>query len=368
MPPPDMADRVHQIARGEGGGLGDDLVETDYSRFDGTISRALRVHVEFATIRAAFQDRYRADLDKLLGAELDPAAYSGGFRYEVCGTRLSGSPLTTVGNTLLNLFSVFAACTSQEWREVLDHRTIVYGDDGFVRINAERLDRTAGQLGLRLKSTIRDPTRHCSFVGRLFPNPFESNGSIQDPRRILPKAHIAINVNEGDTMALLARARAYGLRPIVKRMPILESYCDKLIELTDGLVDDDDAKARASGAIYLIDEAKRNGFYNVSWPECSPEAAFEAFCDDLDVLSWHVTEVEEAVKNMRHLNDINICLRIKSEPAGIPCIVITPEGASEEGPDQRRLSYIAAEYVSSEQVKLVRKGHAVEPREYRIRP
>lgn len=202
------------------------LVETDYSRFDGTISASLRRKVEFACMLKFFNRKHSRHLAKLLKNELSQQAKTKhGVRYNTGGSRLSGSPLTTIGNTLINAFVVYAS-----WRlsgkTPLEAIAIIgpkYGDDG-VDASGTNYEAVATRMGLKLKLDNIDlaETGRVSFLSRIYPDARHFNWSHFDVKRALCKIPVVCNGARPDMEAL--HSKLVGYLSMDPDTPILSSY------------------------------------------------------------------------------------------------------------------------------------------------
>lgn len=202
---------------------------TDFSRMDATITRWMREHVEFACYLRWVKAEHFAELNTLLNDELNPKAWTkSGISYQPGCSRLSGSPLTTDGNTIVNRFSQY--CTSreagltQEEAEELD--SLCYGDDGLAsgEINEECYIRTATFLGFTLKVDFAPFETPVSFLSRIFPNPWGSLASIQDPARTLAKLHTTTDAAADPLVAGIAKTTGYLVTD--PKTPLIADWCN----------------------------------------------------------------------------------------------------------------------------------------------
>jgi hypothetical protein len=188
--PVQIADAVCNLAS-----RSSELVETDYSRFDGTFLKFMREKVEFACYRRWVPEDLLPELNELLANEVDSKARTkGGLKYDPGCSRLSGSPLTTDGNSICNAFVSYAAGRFNGFShaEAWDTIGIVYGDDGLRdgSVPDEILSSTASDLGFELKICNRASRGNSvSFLSRIFCDPWSTPASIQDPARTLLKIH-----------------------------------------------------------------------------------------------------------------------------------------------------------------------------------
>ena len=126
--PAEIADAVQNLATSS-----TELVETDYSKFDGTFLRFMRVCVEFAIYKRWVHLDHLPELTTLLANEIQaPAVTRLGIKYDPDCSRLSGSALTTDGNSIANAFVSYLAgrVAGMDDDEAWSWIGIVYGDDG----------------------------------------------------------------------------------------------------------------------------------------------------------------------------------------------------------------------------------------------
>lgn len=226
--PQQIASAVQQLAVNS-----PQIVEGDYSRFDGTITEWLRVNVETACYRRWVSHDHFRELDELLVEEWNAKAYTkSGIRYEPGYSRLSGSPLTTDGNTLLNAFAAFATARESDvdadW--AFNSSGLYYGDDSLMNAKilgeTPRLDtvvRVAGTLGLQLKAVLRVPHAPLSFLSRIFIDPWTTPASFQEPLRTLSKLHTTTNSTDDIHQCGHAKATAYLVTD--GKTPLISHWC-----------------------------------------------------------------------------------------------------------------------------------------------
>lgn len=203
----------------------EELVETDYSRFDGTFLHFMRTHVEFAAYKRWTHKDHLEELDILLGNEINSKAVTRkGLKYDPGCSRLSGSALTTDGNSICNAFVSYLANRLGVHPDKLaawQHIGIVYGDDGLrdgTVTNANLMD-AASSLGFDLKILNRAPRgKPVSFLSRIFADPWSSPASVQTPSRTLLKLHTTCDSKSEIEEIGWAKTQAYlvtdGLTPM----------------------------------------------------------------------------------------------------------------------------------------------------------
>jgi hypothetical protein len=173
------------------------IIETDYSKFDGTVSAVAR-EVELAVYKAYFPTHV-AEIEKLHRLTLNLKISLKGKTYHSGTSRSSGAPDTCLMNSILNLFAMYATFGEDAFENCL-----VGGDDGLAFIMSDKaisvkdnrcpkLDKMSAALGFDLKCAIHPINEPFTFLSRIF-YPGDPN-SIACPVRLLSKLHI-INVPE----------------------------------------------------------------------------------------------------------------------------------------------------------------------------
>ncbi|APG76136.1 RNA-dependent RNA polymerase [Beihai sphaeromadae virus 3] len=205
------------------------LVETDYSRFDGTFLRFMREQVEFASYKRWVHKDHIQELTDLLANEVDSKAVTRkGLKYQPDCTRLSGSALTTDGNSIANAFVSYAANRLDGMNDVEAWQRIgiVYGDDGLRdgTVSDDRLMSTASSLGFELK-IINRATRGqpVSFLSRIYADPWSSPASVQTPSRTLLKIHTTCDTQSDIEEVGWAKTQAYLVTDCLT--PFISNWC-----------------------------------------------------------------------------------------------------------------------------------------------
>jgi hypothetical protein len=158
------------------------LIETDFSRFDGSITVYMR-QLEAMIYAAAFPND-----PHVLKIHQNTYDLNLGRGRRSGGARASGSPDTCVMNSLLNAFMFFNAIGPE-----FEDMVVVGGDDGLAALPASLVslvEQSAKDCGFMLKLTRCDKT--VSFLGRIFSR--GSPNSICDVERTVPKIHIVNRV------------------------------------------------------------------------------------------------------------------------------------------------------------------------------
>jgi hypothetical protein len=209
----------------------DTYVETDYSRFDMTISLDWISCVQDRILMAFFPD----DLmfaQALMLARKTKGVSGNGLLYNVVGTRCSGDAHTSIANGLINAFNtqiVFRdiVCDTNPLLDgVLSEGPMVSwheGDDGVVALTKQyshlspRLD-LLDTFGFVVKSFVTRDLNLVSFCGRYMATDGMALHSYCDPMRTLSKLHITLSQGKLDRL-LFAKMMSYahtdGSTPII---------------------------------------------------------------------------------------------------------------------------------------------------------
>jgi len=230
--PVEIATRVAEIV------MGQDLVaETDFSRMDGHVTAEVRTLIEEAIMKGLFgNDKYMLSL---MREQYNKPGQLGAKRYETGYARASGSPETSLFNTILTAFISFSAMVELGLTEDKAWESLgVYGgDDGLVAIpsqytaaQAERSYRLAaeswGQV-LKLDFKVRDEP--VQFLARFYGEAWTGGmDSMSDVKRQLVKFHTTICIPDGMSNEQKARDKAVAILLTDKNTPILGEFAKKV--------------------------------------------------------------------------------------------------------------------------------------------
>lgn len=208
-------------------------IETDFSRFDMTVSEEMIHHFERKWIDHAFCLKNHPDFAACVSMlSLMKGNSTLGVGYAVRGTRASGDAHTSIANGLLNYFVIWVClrnlpATWKSWHE---------GDDGRISCPTHLLPqavdnlRFAAILGFKLKVVVHLDPSQAVFCGRRV---CECGLEQADVPRALAKFHTT--VKEGDEMSLVL-AKAYSYRFTDGATPIIGTLCQALIDNLEGKV------------------------------------------------------------------------------------------------------------------------------------
>jgi hypothetical protein len=215
--PVEIANRVVEVCS-----QAETVVKTDFSRFDGHVSNLLR-ELERMALTRAFHPSLHNEVLELHNKQFKLRGIgSFGSRYDSDMARASGSPETSVFNSMENAFIAFLALrrtfvggahmdADQAWSCL----GIYGGDDGLTaNITAKTYASAAGMVGQELTSEIVKRGDHgVQFLSRIYsPNVwFGDNNSICDVKRQLAKLHVTVRLppNITPVTKLLEKTRAF---------------------------------------------------------------------------------------------------------------------------------------------------------------
>lgn len=227
--PNDLATKVTEYIRGI-----ESPIEGDFSNFDGTVSAWLQRHVMNAVYHRYFGTEWR---DELLGytdmlISCPARAKKFGFAYDAGVGVKSGSPTTCDLNTVLNAFIQY--CAVRMTKPDLSPKAafaeigLAFGDDSlFNKVYKNRFTKVAAMLGMDLKIEPEIPERGVTFLARVFPDPWKTNTSFQDPLRTWRKLHITTR-NRNVPLADAALDRVAGYLVTDSLTPVTSNYCNMI--------------------------------------------------------------------------------------------------------------------------------------------
>jgi hypothetical protein len=272
-----------------------DLVGSDFSTFDGTISEWLETHVVHAFFYACF-GHGDDELRVLLKSELEASGRTThGVRVPSGPHRKSGSKLTSLANTLVNAFVSYCSLRKDGKAAVaaLAGLGLYMGDDG-VSPFSPSLSVVARSLGLRLKVEIMSGT--VVFLSRVWPDPLLSASSYCDISRAISKVHLA-----RDEGQLAYRANGYLVTdahtPLVG--PVMRAIARAFVP--DGLKPKD----------VLWRES-------MAWPQDDPELIRQHF----------VTSTSLDLEDVRNFEQACSHVHTKTDFDGLPVLSLGPSAKS----------------------------------------
>jgi len=199
------------------------LIETDYNRFDRSISLPILQQMQDFIFLWYFRgERHILFRLALELARITLGVSDLGVRYKVDGTRCSGDAHTSIGNGLINSINTFICF----YHFLIETWTSLHeGDDGIIGVTedvhadaVEHLNQLP-QLGFSVKAEIYNQIEDSSFCGRHFY--LDSGFRIKDHAdilRSLNKFHTSVSNCKANAL-LLAKAMSYyhtdGYTPLI---------------------------------------------------------------------------------------------------------------------------------------------------------
>jgi len=216
------------------------LLETDFSRMDGRISEVPR-YLEQVVIQQLFHPSLHALLLGLMAKQTWlTCSTKFGEHYNSGLARASGSPETSVFNTLLTGFDMFLSyylmCGDDglAW-DALATRSVCLGDDGVAGgMRKDEAERAASMIGQKLTVKVRVPGQTVSFLARHYgPDVWYGDAdSCCDFPRQLSKFHLATHVrNDADSRLLKLREKAFAYFLTDEHTPVLGTFVKRVLTL-----------------------------------------------------------------------------------------------------------------------------------------
>jgi len=238
--PKEQAQRVADICE-----MARTILETDFSRMDGRVSPAARM-LEKLLMMAMFKEQHQAELFELMRSQVSLRGMTKfGVGFESGTSRLSGSPETSVLNTILNAFVAFLALrktkvdgkylsVDEAWARL----GIYGGDDGISRdINPVVYANAAKQVGQVLTSEEKTcGTVGVKFLARLYgPEVWKGDpSSMCDLPRTLSKLHTTVRLPDNITAEQKLIDKAHALSLTDAQTPVVGPYVAKVLEHKPG--------------------------------------------------------------------------------------------------------------------------------------
>jgi len=227
--------------------------ETDYCRFDMTISKDWIEEVQDPVLASYFEDPQFL-LEILSLAHMTKGLSEMGLLYNVNGTRCSGDAHTSIGNGLINLFNTWALFYDLPIPDWLSYHE---GDDGIMAFTADHdvTDRiyALDSMGFKVKLFVTNDISETSFCGRFLCTDGIKLLSYADPYRSLAKLHITLSMGKLPTL-LLAKCLSYAYTD--GSTPIIGPIVQQIAQL---LMNDSRANLRKAKLIAKFEKLRRYG-------------------------------------------------------------------------------------------------------------
>jgi hypothetical protein len=225
-------------------------MEADYENMDGTVSAWIQRHVVNPCYLRWFHPKFRAELTGYLDMLIScPArAKRFGFRYDAGVGVKSGSPTTCDGNSLIDAFVMYCAIrmTQPELSEREAFRLIglAFGDDSlFDEMYKKAMLKVVEDLGMKIKIEKFKPDQGLTFLARVYPDPYNTTTTFQDPLRTWRKLHLTQR-DPNIPLATAALDRLSGYLVTDGITPITSHYARMVTRYYEGLSDTETKEQR----------------------------------------------------------------------------------------------------------------------------
>lgn len=208
----------------------DHFVETDFSRFDSTISALIMEEVEHKVFSLFFNKDDYPDFHNALKCTLKTRGQTAdSYQYTTFGSRCSGDVHTSIGNGIINRFLiwlVYHKIPHNDWTAFHE------GDDGIQAVSSQWVPQILynftmlRSLGFECKINHSEVLSELTFCGRVM---YKKDGllvSMADLPRALAKFHIVINTLP---IKFAAVAKALSYISTDSHTPVLGSYAKALV-------------------------------------------------------------------------------------------------------------------------------------------
>lgn len=237
-PPTEVAKGIANVCQ-----KSDHVVNTDYTRFDATVSPVARLF-EWKMLIHAFGPEYLTTLEKLHKTQYNQKVRCArGTKYDADFARISGEMGTAIWNLFLNAFVAYMAWRMTVVSQHGPHRTYVQadeawenltekaqfaGDDGVTGdIEVAMLEAAADKMGFILKALrVNKGQAGVEFLGRKYMSTvwWGDPNSMCDLARQLSKFHTTVTLHGvTEVEKLLEKCRAYVLTD--GQTPVIGPFC-----------------------------------------------------------------------------------------------------------------------------------------------
>lgn len=313
-------------------------VNTDFSRFDGHGSNLMR-ELEKMLLMRAFRHQYHAELLDLHRSQFGLKAYAAmGTEYDTGFTRASGSPETSLFNSIVNAFVAFLARRKTRDTGVFVTPKAAFaklgiygGDDGLTADIDEAIYIAAAKMiGQELTvEPIKRGQPGIKFLARIY-SPAVWYGELDsccDLPRQLSKFHVTVNSsNDHDgTVKLVEKARCFLLTD--KNTPIIGPFVRAVKIANGGSLDYDPYLSYVSTYLSRFPENEQYPNTNSgAWMDDYAESALPDF-DVKKFHRWHETKHITLVD----LLSPPLCMEPVAAKSAVPVVIegdVIPHGAS----------------------------------------
>lgn len=236
-----LGEHIHNLAN-----LYTNVVETDYSAFDGT-QNTITWYMECLAYTIAYGEEAAQQIIKLKYASYCATVKAMGYSYSTLGTRHSGAADTSLMNTVLNLLittyarASFCKKNNEEYniKQCLS-MNVAGGDDGLAFGMSSELashyEATTKFFGLDLKAQVKSTSEPLNMLARIYPNPRACPGSGVDIKRMLLKiTHSGLKYDRLNALAL----KVSGYITTDYGTPLVKDWLSHLVRLLKPHVDTD---------------------------------------------------------------------------------------------------------------------------------
>jgi hypothetical protein len=235
LSPREISARVVAVCR-----EADFAANTDFSRFDGHGSNLMRM-IEKRILLRAFHHQYHDQLSELHAAQYgSKSVLTMGTKYDAKFARTSGSPDTSIFNSLFNAFIAFYGniLAGRDPDDAWWGLGIYGGDDGLTPdIDINRYVEAAKAVGqeLTFEPVLRGEPG-IKFLARIY-SPgvwFGDDSSMCDLKRQLSKFHCTVNMPAHVTPVMKLREKCRGFLFSDRETPIIGEFCQRVEQLSGG--------------------------------------------------------------------------------------------------------------------------------------
>jgi hypothetical protein len=280
-------------------------IPSDISRLDGSCG-SIHSQLVQSIFARYFADEYRSEAIELLEREHNAKGITKyHVKYNTGQTTISGSPVTSIRNTLINAFHCYYALrmVNPLPSDAYDKLGLYGGDDGCTfDIDPSKLEASFKKAGLTMKAELVPRGHPVKFLGRVYIDLWTTDESCCDVPRQIRKIGLSATPATVPN-ALVLRRRALGYLTTDPNTPFITPWAKAVLRLTDGLTFTEQQEALASeGARWF--EQFDSPFVELT--ELGRDYATSLFATEMQVSVQEIERFELAFETARTLTDLDI--------------------------------------------------------------
>jgi len=297
-------------------------VPSDLTRLDGSTGTVHSQLIQMV-VSSYFAPIHHGEIIDLVNREHNKTGVTTtGVRYDTGHTTISGSPITSIRNSIINAFHCYVALRLDTPFPTLAYANLgMYGGDDGITFDVEpkRLHWSFRTCGLTDKTEIIRAGNPVGFLGRIYLDLWTTDSSIIDVPRQISKLHLtACPLDIPNYIVLYRKACSYLVTD--PDTYVISQWAKKVVELVEW---ENDTHATAFQKIYqrTTNEEKWWAQYDKPYPELTYDEMQQQqsmICTALDI---SVPELDAWLTKLNNVENMEELMKL--EPLQRPKIIAT---------------------------------------------